>query len=312
MPKKTDEESAPLRRSSRTTRGSVKPIVDLTREESPEVVEEKTSKKVKAKKEKKDEEPEIILESDDNYQEQDDVDNNDDDDADEDYQETKTKSRRTSKKPAATAKSKKQPPADTTSTKIKAERQPASTSKAKSAAKSSKKQQKDDEAAAEDDDFEVLYELSEKELKEINAAFDMNCSDKAHEYLSNIELKTAMRSMGFEPRVDEIQKLSKKFSSKSGKINRDGFHKIMAFKIGSSPGLNNNAVNDDISRVFNLLDLDKTGMITLENLRSISKELNEEITDEELCEMICEADVDGDSQINREEFYNIMKKTSLY
>jgi centrin-1 len=40
--------------------------------------------------------------------------------------------------------------------------------------------------------------------------------------------------------------------------------------------------------------------------------LGENMTDEELQEMIDEADRDGDGEINEEEFLRIMKKTSLY
>ena len=36
------------------------------------------------------------------------------------------------------------------------------------------------------------------------------------------------------------------------------------------------------------------------------------MTDEELQEMVDEADRDGDNEINEEEFLRIMKKTSLY
>lgn len=155
------------------------------------------------------------------------------------------------------------------------------------------------------------YELTEKEMKEVNSAFDMNCSTDGKEQLDCEDLKTALRSLGFEPRTDEIKKLFSKFA-KRGKMNRDGFHKVMALKFGSSAGRNDNSSYDEISKVFNLLDIDKTGFITLENLKSIAKELNEEISLEELREMISEADMDGDFIINKEEFLNIMKKTSLY
>ncbi len=44
----------------------------------------------------------------------------------------------------------------------------------------------------------------------------------------------------------------------------------------------------------------------------MAKELGENLTDEELQEMIDEADRDGDGEVNEEEFYRIMKKTSLF
>lgn len=74
-----------------------------------------------------------------------------------------------------------------------------------------------------------------------------------------------------------------------------------------------------------------SGKITFQNLKRVAKELGETITDEELqvcvfliafksnpyteClfqDMIHEADLDGDGQVNEEEFYRIMKKTCLY
>ncbi len=44
----------------------------------------------------------------------------------------------------------------------------------------------------------------------------------------------------------------------------------------------------------------------------VAKEIGENMTDEELKEMIDEADLDGDGEVNEAEFLRIMKKTSLY
>lgn len=44
----------------------------------------------------------------------------------------------------------------------------------------------------------------------------------------------------------------------------------------------------------------------------MAKELGENLTDEEIQEMIDEADRDGDGQVSEEEFVRIMKKTSLF
>jgi len=40
--------------------------------------------------------------------------------------------------------------------------------------------------------------------------------------------------------------------------------------------------------------------------------LGENLTDEEIQEMIDDADKDGDGEINEDEFLHIMKKTHLY
>ena len=56
----------------------------------------------------------------------------------------------------------------------------------------------------------------------------------------------------------------------------------------------------------------ETGKVSLRNLKRVAKELCENMTDEELQEMIDEADRDGDGEVSEEEFIRIMKKTSLY
>ena len=50
------------------------------------------------------------------------------------------------------------------------------------------------------------------------------------------------------------------------------------------------------------------GTISLKNLRRVAKELGENMTEEELQDMIDQADRDGDGEINPDEFYRIMKK----
>ena len=43
-------------------------------------------------------------------------------------------------------------------------------------------------------------------------------------------------------------------------------------------------------------------------LKRVAQELGENMTDEELQEMIDEADRDGDGEVNEEEFFRIMKR----
>ena len=61
-------------------------------------------------------------------------------------------------------------------------------------------------------------------------------------------------------------------------------------------------------KVFALFDDDQTGAISFRNLKRVANELGENLTDEELQEMIDEADRDGDGMINEDEFFRVMKK----
>ncbi|KAF6305957.1 hypothetical protein mRhiFer1_002731 [Rhinolophus ferrumequinum] len=69
---------------------------------------------------------------------------------------------------------------------------------------------------------------------------------------------------------------------------------------------------EEILKAFKLFDDDNTGSITLNNVKKVAKELGENLTDDELQEMLDEADRDRDGEINEEEFLRMMQKTSLY
>ncbi len=63
----------------------------------------------------------------------------------------------------------------------------------------------------------------------------------------------------------------------------------------------------------NLIEIDdETGKISFKNLKRVAKELGENMTDDEIQEMIEEADRDGDGEIGEEEFMRIMRKTNLF
>merc|ERR1712110_1240077 len=89
----------------------------------------------------------------------------------------------------------------------------------------------------------------------------------------------------------------------SGSVDYPEFLDMMAHKI-----LNRDPV-EEINKAFKLFDDDNTGRVTFKNLKRVAKELGERLTDEELQEMIDEADRDGDGEVGNDEFQRIMKKT---
>lgn len=150
------------------------------------------------------------------------------------------------------------------------------------------------------------FELSEEQKADIKEAFNM--FDTTGSGVIDIkELKVAIRALGFEPKKEEIKRMIADIDKEgTGKLAYADFLELMTQKMTEKDS------NEEILKAFRLFDDDETGRISFKNLKRVAKELGENLTDEELREMIDEADMDGDGEVNQEEFLRIMKKTSLY
>ncbi|KAF7408028.1 caltractin [Vespula maculifrons] len=149
-------------------------------------------------------------------------------------------------------------------------------------------------------------ELTEDQKADIKEAFDLFDPDGTGK-IATKELKIAMRALGFEPKKEELKKLVADFDPDClGKLSFEEFLNIMSVKMLEKDP------KEEILRAFRLFDDDETGKISFKNLKRVARELGENLTDEELQEMIDEADKDGDGEISQEEFMRIMRKTCLY
>ena len=150
------------------------------------------------------------------------------------------------------------------------------------------------------------FALTEEQMQEIREAFDLFDTDGSGS-IDAKELKVAMRALGFEPKKEEIKKMIADIDTDgSGTIDFNEFLEMMTAKMSERDPM------EEIIKAFRLFDDDETGKISFKNLKRVAKELGENMTDEELQEMIDEADRDGDGEVSEEEFIRIMKKTSLY
>ena len=135
--------------------------------------------------------------------------------------------------------------------------------------------------------------------------FDTNGTGK----IDPKELKAAMQSLGFDSKNPTIYTLIADLdtpeAAKNGGVNFDDFVGSINNKLGDKES------KEGIHRIFELfIDDPNADTITLSSLKKISKELGENMSDEELKDMLERASKNG-VELTFEEFYDIMTKKSF-
>ena len=98
-----------------------------------------------------------------------------------------------------------------------------------------------------------------------------------------------MRALSFEVKKEELKKMISDIDNDgNGSIEFGEFLEMMTGKMGEKDS------REDIEKVFKLFDDDNTNKISFRNLARVAEELGENIDDEELQDMITQADRDGD------------------
>ena len=150
--------------------------------------------------------------------------------------------------------------------------------------------------------------LSQDEVDEIRQAFDLFDTNQTGN-IDPKELKAAMQSLGFDTKnptiFQMIADLDTPEAQKKGGINFDTFVDAINEKLGDKE------TRAGIDRIFKLfIDDPNSETITLTSLRRIAKELGEQMSSEELKDMLERASNNG-TDLTAEEFYEIMTKKTF-
>ncbi|RUS89671.1 hypothetical protein EGW08_002592 [Elysia chlorotica] len=136
--------------------------------------------------------------------------------------------------------------------------------------------------------------------EELQEAFTMNCS--AENTIPPSKLGIVIRSIGRAPTEAQLQSLCREFESKGVRALNCQQVEAIINKYGFLP-----ETPDALREAFRIFDKEGNGLISASELRHILCNLGEKLTDEEVDEMVREADLTGDGQINFEEFVRILE-----
>ena len=146
----------------------------------------------------------------------------------------------------------------------------------------------------------MVENLSEERITEFKAAFELFDKDRDGA-INNKELGTVMRNLGQNPSEEELKQMIKEIDlDGNGVIDFNEFLYLMVKK------MNGNDTEEELLEAFKVFDRDGNGYVTSHELRSVMTSLCEGTTPEEVEEMIKEADIDGDGQIDYQEFVKMM------
>jgi calmodulin len=135
------------------------------------------------------------------------------------------------------------------------------------------------------------------ELKEAFAIYDLDGDGT----ITTRELGSVMRALGLNPTEAEILNFIKEVDlDNSGSINFEEYVALMAGKMKDIDS------EEDIIAAFKVFDVENKGYITQYELRHVMTNLGEKLTEQEVSDMMREADADGDGKINYEDFVKIM------
>ncbi len=74
-----------------------------------------------------------------------------------------------------------------------------------------------------------------------------------------------------------------------------------------TPRILEDDTRENIDHIFSLFDTERTGYITLKDLRRIAHEIGQDLSEEDINDMIRRADEDKDGVISRDEFYELLR-----
>ncbi|KAJ3673313.1 hypothetical protein LUZ60_006687 [Juncus effusus] len=140
---------------------------------------------------------------------------------------------------------------------------------------------------------------SESELWKVFWLFDKNRDGQ----ITSDELKDVLTRLGHSLTTEQISEMIQGVDTdRNGTIDFNEFKTLMEYA----------TFDEEMVEAFHIFDQDGNGFISSEELKNtILRSMGEELTNDELAEMIREADVNNDGQVDYKEFAKFVCMKSL-
>eukprot|EP00440_Ansanella_granifera_P053452 gb/GFBE01057950.1/.p1 GENE.gb/GFBE01057950.1/~~gb/GFBE01057950.1/.p1 ORF type:complete len:166 (+),score=79.35 gb/GFBE01057950.1/:1-498(+) len=147
--------------------------------------------------------------------------------------------------------------------------------------------------------------LTEEQVAEFQEAFGLFDKDGDGSITAE-ELGIVMKALGRKTTLEELKAMIGEVDEDgSGNIEFPEFLKLMASKLQDTDSA------EEMQEAFNIFDQDKSGSVTAAELKHVMNNLGEQVTNEEVEEMIREADADGDGELSFDDFLQFIQKKGL-
>ncbi|XP_038062049.1 caltractin-like [Patiria miniata] len=152
----------------------------------------------------------------------------------------------------------------------------------------------------------AFQQLTPHEIRDLKTVFDAFADSEG--MIRADAVRRTMRALGFKLTKQQAQAMVADMDlDRSGTIDFNEFLEFIIDRQGTARD-----IYAEIQQGFRMFDYDGTGQISLDNLKKACKEAGVKFTEQELRDMIEEADRNGDNFVNLEEFTNVMLKTNLF
>jgi len=142
--------------------------------------------------------------------------------------------------------------------------------------------------------------LSEEEMTNLKEAFKLFETPAGSGSMPVSALGTLLRALGYHPTQAAIAT-----AAREADADGDGalvLAEVVAAVTATAASATGRLTTADLRAAFRVFDKDGSGSLSADELRGVLTTMGEKMSDAEVDEMLAEADVDGDGQINYAEF----------